>query len=1360
MEPGTASFLLSVPLNTAKINSMTVPTSPRLIADNRNTTASQQSRGPQRPDQDDDVVVSIPRLRSGDREPQVNAGPVPMPAAHQQLLNALHGQIDAISLPYAGRVGALVAVFQTLKDGETGIWHSLLHHPDHAAVTRCKASLHRMLGQFAAALQASSGAGITGQASLDLAQIQTICQGLAVCVPSSGSLLVRGDDDSCDALQGLTHGLLSQAMTLGLVDVARANGELLDVLNWLSRGLKADLLTADILLKQCFEHSIVPILDWTSGNQSGGVLTDHNLGRCAVQISTILRFTGIDFAAPYRPGVADAFETDRQSLKTALTNGQQLQRCVLQLCAPAVLNRFAHASADTIALLNISNLVKYAIEKHLIAAHDPLLVPPLARLVEIVGTLPDKALVGSRADCRPLANFSNLLRLVHEQNALGQGAIADPFPGLDRACARLVECITSVAFENSYPGSQALSNLISFVKLCDKKLAHHLAALSAVTTTAAATTTSSSTVPPLGQEVLRDAAACLIDGVLWYGPQWYSGAPALTGLLAGLVYLCRRNLVAITPELSALIKGLLSRVGKIHAGAWKPQDSKTMLLVLEGFLNLDMVTVDDAQAALSRLLPARGNGAANMTLRDVVDEIARLRIVDEVVIPLPLPIQLPAAAPSSTISTRARPSNPPGWNPVSEKPAASSTPTTSVSSTRNKSAAHGNTGIKAVGPTWREVESRKRYASSSSAATPSSSSQRLNVAASGSDAQDFDTSPDSGLQNPESSGKPTGTPTEKAAAARSINTNKTASDAGKKKKSRQAPKKNKPVKSDARAGAHAEKEWQAKLIKAILPGKAKDVTQLFRQQPRWMEMDMHGMLDDVIKEIELLDAPVLSALDALFTVVKETGGDAGADLLTNYFILRGHVFSGLKVLADHHGLFTDPAPISGRAASNRVATQANGVTRIVDSARDYINDDLTRLVSFTDLQEAEGNDDAQITEFQINPNHAEFQDQTVRIVVNVNGVSTTREIEPDYAANLTYAAQEGDISRVRRLLTVQSPAVHVVAGYTPLILAIRRQHIDIVQLLLRSEPVLEQVTAKDKEGWNALMWAADVGSEKAVELLLAAGEASTQRTDVDKDGWNALLFAARKGHVNILRRLLKGDRHAKQLDATIPGGPNAMMIAAENGQEAFVSALVATSTGEAQLAYADHLKNNAMLMAVYDDEAKTLKLLLATRTAREQASAMQFENMNALTLAAALGRTALVPLFLETAFANELASPVIAQRANALMMAAQNGHTDVVRRLLQLKSADRQCVDVTSDRRNALILAAGNGREDIVRLLLSRHNAHQQAAVVDLTGLTALDYARKSKVPAIIQLLENVTVPATPEARPATDSGMREKVDH
>jgi ankyrin repeat protein len=64
------------------------------------------------------------------------------------------------------------------------------------------------------------------------------------------------------------------------------------------------------------------------------------------------------------------------------------------------------------------------------------------------------------------------------------------------------------------------------------------------------------------------------------------------------------------------------------------------------------------------------------------------------------------------------------------------------------------------------------------------------------------------------------------------------------------------------------------------------------------------------------------------------------------------------------------------------------------------------------------------------------------------------------------------------------------------------------------------VNAKDRLGWNVLMYACENGQEEAVETLLKAGTEVNARS---LKGWTALIPAARHGYTHIVRMLVNAE---------------------------------------------------------------------------------------------------------------------------------------------------------------------------------------------------------------------------------------------
>ena len=88
-----------------------------------------------------------------------------------------------------------------------------------------------------------------------------------------------------------------------------------------------------------------------------------------------------------------------------------------------------------------------------------------------------------------------------------------------------------------------------------------------------------------------------------------------------------------------------------------------------------------------------------------------------------------------------------------------------------------------------------------------------------------------------------------------------------------------------------------------------------------------------------------------------------------------------------------------------------------------------------------------------------------------------------------------------------------IEGLTPLMVAIRRGHTDIVKLLLEHPEI--KVNLRDNNGKTALMHAAISGSYEMVSLLL---EREDVEVDIqDKNGETALIHARRGRNRNLIR---------------------------------------------------------------------------------------------------------------------------------------------------------------------------------------------------------------------------------------------------
>jgi ankyrin repeat protein len=123
------------------------------------------------------------------------------------------------------------------------------------------------------------------------------------------------------------------------------------------------------------------------------------------------------------------------------------------------------------------------------------------------------------------------------------------------------------------------------------------------------------------------------------------------------------------------------------------------------------------------------------------------------------------------------------------------------------------------------------------------------------------------------------------------------------------------------------------------------------------------------------------------------------------------------------------------------------------------------------------------------------------------------------AAPIHDAAKAGDVAQVRTLLAANPTLVDAkdnVYGYTPLMFAAEKGHLDVVTLLLEKGAAVE---AKDNiYGYTSLFIAAEEGHLEVVTLLLEKGAAVEAKSDA---GFTPLMKAAEWGRLEVVKLLLE-----------------------------------------------------------------------------------------------------------------------------------------------------------------------------------------------------------------------------------------------
>lgn len=1049
-----------------------------------------------------------PRLRSGagsttllamrpDALHGIAAADAALCSSDALLLQSLHSRLTALGPSLADRLDAIVDLFDTLKMAEHELMRVARDHQAAPSLMRLQRSLSMFIVHFEAAL----GPNAARPLSLGQAQVQTVCQGLAVCVPFGVAPLFFPahvkQDKAC--LQSLTETLLARAMALGLPEAVQANGEVLDILNWLSRALKAGLLRPSAILDLCFEKSLVLMQQWTGGDQCRRLLSDHNLGRCAVQLATIVNHTTLELHAAAR---------ERSAHASGDTNGGRLRRCILNLCATPVLDRLAAAPVDTVALLNVCNTVKDAIEKHLLADNDPALLPALDRLVRTIAGLPDHELVGGDANCRALSNFSNFLRALAERRVRREPVFQAALPALEPACCRLIACISGDSFAAAWPSGQSLVNLVSFVKLCGKLLARRpMIAITASDSLGGARSNAALLAP----DGLRRAGLVLTDHLLAQGVAGYGSPQALGGLLAGLAYFWDHTLAPRSPALQQCAAALLAGVGRTRRDMWSDHSREVLLPALQALLQREMVTFSEARAALACLLPRSGSGTEERVMQALAREIRRLGAAAAPAELPPLAAAMPAAvwlapcAPEAAGAARVIP----GWTAIRQAPVsppqttASTHATTTTTTTYNNnnnmpvpaSAAHG-------APAFHAPQKVARRARTASDADP----------------------------------KPA-----MPVAARPPPPDKPPAPNGKKARKSPAAKMRRPR---TPPGVAPPQTRYTRLCGAIRRGDADQVGALMAETAAWPHGAITGLLAELMRDLPWIDSGMLAALAAFFAGVLKAEPATGRAALTVYFAAHPPQFAGLQKLLERTRLLPDlKAFDTPRKLLNSIASSRDRAFWLPA----MMTPGLLEPECVTDTGET-------LLHLAARHGHAELVELLLAVspeqasAANRNGSNA-----------LMLAADRGHMAVLRLLAAMPTAAAQATAldedGCNALILAVLSGNTDAAALLLALPTGAEQAGARGLGGVNVLMSAVIKGMTRVVGLLLASATAQAQVCASNDRGWNALMLAVVQGHAPLVRMLLATPWAAAQASATSRSGWNADFIARQNGNQEIIALL-------------------------------------------------------------------------------------------------------------------------------------------------------------------------------------------------------------
>ncbi|GMG10114.1 unnamed protein product [Aspergillus oryzae] len=286
------------------------------------------------------------------------------------------------------------------------------------------------------------------------------------------------------------------------------------------------------------------------------------------------------------------------------------------------------------------------------------------------------------------------------------------------------------------------------------------------------------------------------------------------------------------------------------------------------------------------------------------------------------------------------------------------------------------------------------------------------------------------------------------------------------------------------------------------------------------------------------------------------------------------------------------------------------------------------------------------------------------------------------ATGLHLVARFGLVTQLRDLLK-EIPVSEINSrdpyGQTPLVLAVRHGHWDIINVILDDSNVDPNLS--DDDGRSPLSIASQLGYSSVVEKLLSTGE-----TDLNLpafDGWSPLMYASRGNHTEIIKLLLADKKiHA---NFTSPDGQTALKLAVEMGFTDVVRLLL--ESGRVETNPSDSTSRDTFMTALENGDKDIIYLLL------------EYGYTNAIETSTLPSSAGLVPTVGLICRSSSLftydGSP---ETRRIFWMAVEKGFVDMVLLLLRTGKADPNLTD--SAKKSALMLAVENKHKEVVEALL------------------------------------------------------------
>lgn len=455
------------------------------------------------------------------------------------------------------------------------------------------ARMREQLCMFLHKLVAELADGRLSLASLDVAGVHLICNGLSACLGAdrrdclfdAGQLAALGKK-----LRLLNRELIVQAMKKGLPAHLQAHGLLINILNLQSRGLKHGLFkSSDSHIRALFVAALDIMKQWPLQSHTPGLpLSDagrldmRQLGKCMVQLNAMLKYEliAVDGEPPEGRNPRDLLGDVALGLCAGVPHGFVLWRRSAERHWELVT-----VQPQAVPVSNIVNTVKDFVAAGLMPVSAPALPGLVGTLLAWMRTLPQEDMLDRGG--QSLANCANFLRALTEPGFRGVVPALEDAAVFHDACQRTLRLAEDLLAGRPGRGAlQTLVNLVSFVKAMDKLGGHDQARLA-----------------PLARRLL-EAVAPFVDAMT---------GDSISGLLAGLVYFSRRQFGEagqMYPLLGALVGMAVTRLNQFSS-------VEARASLIEGILLHLAVTADHASrppclAALETLLHGYHDGCERL----------------------------------------------------------------------------------------------------------------------------------------------------------------------------------------------------------------------------------------------------------------------------------------------------------------------------------------------------------------------------------------------------------------------------------------------------------------------------------------------------------------------------------------------------------------------------------------------------------------------------------------------------------------------------------------------------------------------------------------------------------------------------